>query len=127
MVAQIPKVKAGIAAVTESPGDKAAAAADRYAAGVAKAVETGRYAEGCRSVSLEEWKRLATEKASRIQQGVKEAEGKMVNFLAQLLPYAQQVKREIASMPKGTLADSIARSTAAIEKMSQFRYRKRKM
>lgn len=127
MVGKIQKVKDGVAAVTESPMAKAAARSDAYIAGVQRAVESGRYADGLNSVTLEEWKRLTMEKASRIQQGVKEAEPKMVQFFTQLLPYTAQVKREIAAMPKGTLADSIARSTAAIEKMAQFRFRKRKV
>lgn len=127
MAANVGKMKAGVMAVTESPMEKAAAAADRYADGVRRAVEEGRYQEGLRSVSLGDWQRLTAEKGSqRIAQGVKEAMPKMQAFLAQLLPYAAQVSKEVQGMAKGSLQDSAARMLKNMELMSQFRFRKRK-
>lgn len=122
-----PKMKAGVERVTESPMAKAAAASDRYIAGVTAAVESGKYQDGLLSVPLEEWKRLTIEKGvARVASGAKEAMPKMVQFLDQLLPYTESVSREIQAMPKGTLADSAARMVKNMEKMSEFRFRKRK-
>ena len=38
---------------------------------------------------------------------------------------AAQVKAEIAKMPKTSLEDGIARMTAAVRKMAQFRFKKK--
>lgn len=126
MTASVPAIKAGVQAVTESPMTKAAAAADRYVAGVQRAAESGKWQEGLMSVSLDEWKRLTAEKgAGRIAAGVSAATPKMESFMRQLLPFTAQVSRDIQAMPKGTLEDSIARSTETIRKMAQFRNRRR--
>jgi len=127
MTSSIEKVKRGVMAVTESPMAKAAAAQDRYLAGVQRAVDDGRYVDGLQSVTLADWQKVTAEKASRITQGVKEAESKMVSFMQQLLPYTDNVSREVQNMPKGTLADSIQRATRTIELMAQFRFRKKKV
>lgn len=120
-------MKEGVMRVTESPMERAAQAKDRYVAGVQAAADSGKWEEGLRSVSLDDWKRLMIDKGvARVAGGVKEAMPKMVQFMDQLLPYTDAVSREIQAMPKGTLSDSAARMVKNMEKMSEFRFRKRK-
>lgn len=116
------KMKDGVNAVTSSPMEAAAAAKDRWIAGVNKAAQEGTFEDGLRSVSLAEWKQAMTEKGvANMQTGARASVPKVERFLRDFLPYAESVSEEIKSMPKGTLADSIARSTAAITKLAAFR------
>lgn len=126
MTGSVQKIKAGVAAVTESPMVKAAAQVDRYVSGVQKAAQDGVWQDGLLSVSLEDWKRLTGEKGTqRISAGVTAATPKMEGFLRQLLPHAAAVSREVQALPKGTLEDSIARSNLAIRRMADFKFRRR--
>jgi hypothetical protein len=125
-VAAIPTIKAGVMAVTTSPMEKAAQAADRYAQGVQQAVTNGTYQAGLRSVSLADWQSATADKGTqRINQGVQAAQTKMGNFLTQLLPFTDRVKQQIASMPKGQPSDADARMLAAVNMMRSFKYQKR--
>lgn len=122
MTAAVPTIKAGILAVSESPMEKAANAADRYVEGVRRAKESGKFQAGLRSVTLEQWKQLAGEKGTaRIAQGVTAAKDKMRQFLDKLLPYTEQASREIQAMPKGTPEASMARMMRNFEIMSRFK------
>lgn len=119
--------KAGVRAVTESPTAKAARHPDRYLAGVQRAVDDGRWAERLTAVTLADWQTASVEKgARRLADGVKAAEGKMNDFLGQLLPHTDRVKAAIREMPKGSEADSDARMLEAVRMMRQFRFRRRK-
>lgn len=120
-------MKDGIAAVTESPMEKAAAAQDLWMEGVRKARESGKYAENLRAVPLESWKRAMLQKGvGRVSAGVTEALPIMEDFLSQLLPVAEASKRDIATMPKGTLEDSKARMIRNMENMSRFQFKRRR-
>lgn len=119
--------KAGVQAVTTSPMQKAVAAKEAWVRGIQQAAEDGRWEDGLMSVSLEAWKeRTATTGADRFVQGTKDGEGKVQAFMQQFLPVAARIKAEVASMPKGTLQDSIARSTKAIEMAAAFRFKRPK-
>lgn len=112
----------GVQSVTESPTAKAADAVDRYQSGVQRAVTDGTFVDGCRSVSLEDWKRAAAEKGkANMATGVTAAEPKMARIAGPLLAHAAMVSDAVAGMARGTLEDSIARSRKAIELMAQFK------
>lgn len=122
----IQSFKDGVMAVTESPGQKAAAQVERYKEGVRRAADDGVWGEAVASVPLAEWKQLTAEKgASRITEGVSKAKPKAQRFFEQLLPHAEGVKQAIAQMPKGTDADGDARMLAAVRMMRQFKFRRR--
>lgn len=125
LAASIPSYKAGVEAVTVAPTEKAAQAVDRYAAGCMRAAEDGSFVDGCRAVSLDDWKRRALGAgAERIAKGASDGESRVVEFMSQLMPHAQRVKEAIAAMPKGSIEDSIARNAQAIRMMAQFKFRK---
>lgn len=122
----VPSIKAGVQSVTESPMAKAAAQVDRYKMGVQRAADDGTWAEGLQAVSLEDWKTATAEKGTaRIADGVAKAKSKQQRFYDQLLPHTEMVKQTIASMPKGSEADSDARMLAASRMMRQFKFRRR--
>lgn len=120
-------MKDGVAAVTESPMDKAANAKDLWVAGVMKARESGKYEDNLRAVSLEAWKRAFLQKGiGRVSAGVTEAIPVMEDFMSQLLPVAEASKRDVATMPKGTPEDSKQRMLRNFENMSRFQFKRRR-
>lgn len=114
-------MKAGVMAVTQAPTQAAAAAIDRYQAGVLAAVSSGRMATALNAVSLTDWQNaMITKGISRVPQGVTAAMPKMQAFMDKWLPYQAQVQATVARMPKGSLADSQARAAMAISMNAAF-------
>jgi len=114
-------IAAGIQRVTENPAQKAIAKQsllrDRFNA----SIDSGKWAKGLNRVTLNDWKQAAINKGvPRIAQGAADGESKYQAFAAQFYPYVESVQQEIDAMPKGSLEDSIARSTAAIRAMAKF-------
>lgn len=113
--------KAGVQAVTTSPTAAAAQASDRYLTGVQNAVSSGRWAAALNSVSLADWQNaMLTKGAARIAGGVTAAKAKFSAFMNKWMPYEAQLSARIKTMPKGTLADSKARSDFSIEYNAAF-------
>jgi hypothetical protein len=120
--AATPDYVRGVERVTESPGAKAAASADLMRARVNEAIDSGKWQRNVGAVSLQEWKRAASEKgAQRIAAGVQGASSKMNTFATQVLPFIDNVRQQVDSMPKTSLEDRIQRSVAFQRGMSQFR------
>ena len=118
----LPDIKAGIARVTTAPGVQAAREADRMLSGVQEAVTSGRWASKVGAVTLQDWQDAAINKgANRIGPGIDAAKMKNVDKATRLLAATDQVQQEVAAMPKGTLEDSIARMTAAVRRMHEFK------
>lgn len=114
----------GVQGVTENPAAKAAAASDRYAQGVARAVATGKYQRGLQRVSLEDWRRAMIEKGvPRVATGATAGKPKMAEFMAEWLPYMEEGKRKLDSMPRGDIEQNIARMVAQVQHASNFRRR----
>lgn len=113
--------KAGVNAVQTAPTQLAAQAADRYLTGIQNAVASGRWQQGLNRVTLESWKDAMIAKAlPRIATGVNAAKPKMAEFMDRWLPYQEQLRSRIRTMPKGTLADSQARAAFAIQFNAAF-------
>jgi hypothetical protein len=118
-------MKAGVAAVTEAPTQKAAAAKDKWLAGVQAAAANGRFEDGLNAVSLQDWQKAMTDKGiPNMANGVRMAKQKMQNFLTNFLPFAQQVSDEIAAMPSGTVEDSRARMNRNFDRMREYSSRR---
>ena len=116
----------GANAVTESPGAKAAAAADRWAAGVQEALSNGKFAQNVGAVSIDQWRQAYIKKGiPRVATGTAEAIPLVEQFAAQLLPVTQRAKAECASMQQGKGAAAVARMMRNYEIMSQFRFQRR--
>lgn len=114
--------RAGVEAVTDSPMAKAASNPEKYLEGVRKAVQDGKWQGGLNRVTLAEWKKLTLEKgAPRISAGVDGAVPKMQAFMADFLPFLENVRSQVDAMPDVTLEDSIARMTAQVRAVAGYR------
>lgn len=100
----------GVDRVTVSPTAKAADAAPKYAAGVQRAVDDGRYAAGCRAVTLGDWQTAAKQKGkANLATGVRNLSARAKKNITEQLVYAQSVADQIASMPNESESDAKAR------------------
>lgn len=117
LTAAIPDIVAGVNAVTVSPGQQAAAAADTWASNVQNA--KSKFARNVAKVDLNTWKTVTAAKdQARIADGATQGQPKMANAMAKLLPYINQ---QVNSLPaRGNLEANIARSAAFIRGMSKF-------
>lgn len=115
-------MRAGIQAVTQSPTEAAAAKQSDYLAGVQRAADSGKWARNLRAVSLDDWKTAMTTKAlPRIATGAASGAKKQAAFMAQWLPYQQQLSDKVKNMPKGTPEAALERVRVAIAHNSAFR------
>ncbi len=111
----------GVQGVTVSPMQKAADNAQKYVQGVQNAVNSGKWQAGLTQVSLADWQKAMTQKGwANMQTGINNLSAKAVGNMTSLINFAQQLKQQIASMPKATLADSKARVNAVIDAMHQY-------
>lgn len=125
--ASAPLYIAGVRATTANPGELAAQAQDKYAAGVQEAVQSGRYAEGCRSVTPAMWKEACEKTGSvRISSGVDKGKPKMQTFLSEFLPAQEAITQEVKAMPSMTLEDRLSRMVAQARKTAEFKFRRRR-
>jgi len=117
-------MRQGVNAVTTAPTEKAAAAADRYAEGVQRAVSSGKFQAGLRRVGLSDWQRAMAEKGiPRVASGAVSAKPKMESFMSQFIPHVEAGQRKLENMPRGDLSQNIARMVANVEHMAQFKRR----
>lgn len=114
-------IRQGIERVTESPTTKAVQKKDKFKQRLMEAIDTGKWERGLQRVSLDEWKeKILSKGIARLPQGVTDAQPKMQEFMAQLLPYQENVKRRIEQMPDRTLEDRINRMVTWVREMSKF-------
>jgi hypothetical protein len=112
---------AGVMAVTSSPTAAAAAAVDKYAAGVQKAVANGSFVKGLQAVSLSDWQQSMTGKGvQNYANGVSSISAKAQKAMADQQNYAASVKAQIAGMPSATDNDMEQRALTAIRLMRQY-------
>ena len=125
MKGAIGDIQLGIDSVTESPAEKAIAKQDKMKANLNDAIDSGRWANGLKNVSLTDWKTKTKEKvASRLSGGVDGAMSKRKAFDSYLTNELNSVLPEIAAMPDMTLEDSVNRVRKLMTHMSSNRYKK---
>lgn len=113
-------IKAGVNAVTVSPGEKAAKNQSGYISGVNENAD--KWARNVRRVSLEDWRNATLNIGlQRLQSGTQKGKPRMESFMSEWIPYEEGLKQRLASMPKGTLEASIARAAEAIRYNKNFR------
>ncbi len=116
-----PDIKAGIDRVKTAPGVAAAAAQDRMLAGVTEAVNNGSWAKAVSDVSLNEWKELMVKKAiPRMAQGVTAAQQNKMASIQALLSDVDEAAAASNALPKGGLAESMARANTFMTEMSRL-------
>ena len=119
--ASVPDIQAGVGRVTEAPGVRAAAKADKMLANLTEKVRDGTWASRVSGVSLEEWKAATLSKGiGRIAAGVDGASVKVEDFFSQLFAYQAGIQNKLKNMPDLTLEDSISRMTTWVRDMAKF-------
>lgn len=121
--ASVPDYKIGIQGVTVSPTELAAAKEDKMLANLTAAIQSGKWANSLRAISLDEWKRLTLEKGGvRFGPGVNAATDKMRKFATVLLPHIQTGRDKIKTMPDLTPDDMDNRMLAFSRHMRELSY-----
>jgi hypothetical protein len=115
-------IRKGVEGVTTAPSEKAVAKKDKFVAELMRAIQEGKWESALKAYGLEQWKKDMINKGiGRIGQGAESAKGDFADFLAQFLPYAEEISRRAESMPDTTLEDRIAKATFVMRELAKFR------
>lgn len=118
-------IREGVQSVTVNPMARAAERVDAYVAGIQRAVADGKYQDGLRRVSLEQWKDAMLEKGlSRVGTGASQAMPKFADFMSEFIPHLQAGVRALETMPRGDLSQNVARAVAMMQHNARFRRRR---
>lgn len=112
--------KAGIQGTTVNPMAAAASpeAQALYAQNTAAAVSSGRMAAALNAVSMSTWQNNAINVgAARLSTGAQKASSKMQSFFNKWAPIYAQASAAAKALPKGGMANAMARVQAAISVM----------
>lgn len=113
------RMKSGALAVQTAPGQKAAAAADKWLARVTQS--KAKFAANVSAVSLQSWQQSYVNVGiPRVSQGAQAKQQKFTNFMDQYLPYLAQGLQTIDQMPNVTLEDGVNRAVAMIRWNAKF-------
>lgn len=111
----------GVQATTKDPTALAAAQASKMLAGVQQAVTSGRWQRALAEVGGTQWKAITVAKANNYSTGINASGPKYQQGYAAFANYMQPYQNQIQSMPKTTLADSIARATSWITNAANYK------
>jgi hypothetical protein len=107
------RMKAGALAVKDSPGAKAAAAADKWLARVT--ASKAKFIANSQAVSLQAWQNAYINTGlPRVSQGAQDKQGKYTAAMDAFLPYMAQGLQQIDRMPNNTIEDAVNRAAAMI-------------
>ena len=107
----------GIQSVTESPMAKAATKAAKAAAGYAESIQSGRWAAGLASSSIEEWRAGAIAGGgSAYTAGIQSKAAKIARKLGPALELTYGIADSVANMPTDTVQQRIQKSVAYQQK-----------
>lgn len=116
------KIKQGVQGVTESPTAKAAQSLDRMLAGIQRAIQSGKMAAKLNAVTLAAWQQAMIDKGVlRVASGATAAKPKFQAFMQEFLPYLEQGRQQLASMPRGDLETNINRATTMMRWNANFK------
>ena len=120
--AATPDIRRGIERVTDSPTAKAAAAQEKMLARLTESVNSGKWANGLKRVTLEDWKsKTLTKGVPRIAAGIDAAYDKVVAFASELLPFQATLQGKVDGMADLTLEDNIQRAAEWMRGMAKFK------
>jgi molecular chaperone GrpE (heat shock protein) len=120
--AALDDMRTGIQNVTISPTMQAAAKADKMLARLTESVQSGKWADGLKRVTLEDWKeKMLTLGVNRVSQGLDANKAKVEKFATDLLPYIDSGLTRIKAMPDVSSEDAISRMTEWTRYMLKFR------
>lgn len=111
----------GVATTDKDPTQLAIAAIPRMRTNIIAAIDSGKVANGLRSVGKAGWQQAVRDKGvSNFSTGVQAAETKVAAAFAPLLAFESQLQSRISSMPNVTDADRKARMNAWFDGMLTY-------
>lgn len=114
------RIKAGVARVTQAPGQKAAAQSQKWLQRVTASQQ--KWASRVASVSLQSWQSSMTDVGiPRVAQGAQAKQNKYQDFASEFFPHLAAGVQRIDSMPSTTLEDNINRAVAMIRHNATFK------
>lgn len=114
------KIQDGVNRVQQAPGQRAAAAADKWLARVQQS--QAKWKANVGRVSLADWQqRMIQVGIPRIAQGAQMKQDKYTAFANQFFPYLQRGVQQVDAMPSTTLQDGINRAVFMINYNAQFK------
>lgn len=112
----------GVAQTQKDPTALAVAQAQKALLNYQQAIASGHWQRRLTAVGAAGWKAaVAAKGATMYTAGVTASQTKYEQRIAPVLAFEATLQQQIQSMPKTTLADSIARATAWINGMHQFK------
>ena len=115
-----PKWLQGIQTTTVDPTAAAAAASNKMLLGVQNAVNSGYWARRLADVGKSGWQAACVAKQNNYGTGIAAGQNKYEAGYTAFWNYAAPQLQSVLSMPKVTLADSIARATAWIQAAAAY-------
>jgi len=112
-------VAAGIAKVTQAPGQKAAQNYQKYQNNVQAAFP--KWKNNVAAVSLQSWQQAATAGTQRIAQGAQQKQGKYQDFAQQFYPFLDANVAKVNSMPNATFEDRVQRAVQMMRLNANFK------
>jgi hypothetical protein len=118
--AAVEDYKKGVNAVDTAPGMLAAAQKEKYVRRVQERAD--KWADKVSAVTLQAWKQVTVNKGgNRIAEGVRLGVPKFQAFIGEFMQFQRStVAPAMASMPKNTLEDGIARAVFVIRANAEF-------
>jgi len=122
--ASLEDIRAGVQAVTEAPGLKAAKSREKWLQRTRESAD--KWEENVASVPLDSWQRSTIEKGvDRIPQGAAASRQKQIQFHTQLQAFRRNsVEPELSRLPDTTLENRLQRMMVNARRMSEFRFRR---
>lgn len=103
----------GVNSVTTAPGQLAAAQSALWLQRLQQSQQ--KWSTRVAAVSLQQWQQaMISLGIPRAQQGAAQKQAKYTSFITEYMSFLQTAVGQVKAMPKGTLAQSIARSSAMI-------------
>jgi hypothetical protein len=115
-------IRIGVERVTEAPGAKAAAKAEKMKQNLVASIDSGKWQKRVSSVTLDEWKsKMIGKGLGRISSGVDAAIEKTTEFHSQLQSHQAGIDSQLGKMPDLTLEDNIQRMVHQVRGMKKFK------
>jgi hypothetical protein len=113
------EITAGIDRVTEAPGRKAAQQKQAWLANIQ--AKADKWERNVGRVTLEEWRASAKAGVGRVAQGAQQKQGKVEAFQNEFFPFLERVQQKLASTPRGSLEQNLARMVMNAREISNFK------
>lgn len=122
--AALEDMRRGISNVTEAPTLKAAAKADKMKSRLVESIDSGKWQDGLKRVTLEQWKEKALNVGvNRVSAGLDANKAKVESFAEALIPHIESGQSIMKNLPDLTIEDSINKASEWIRHMSKFKRR----